>query len=67
MAHGSEAKINFACSFKVFEGFQGTFFKKSPEWGLGQSPESSISIKRRDVGFADVPSFSVDKPPVFVV
>ena len=26
-------------SFKIFEGFQGTFYKKFPEWGLGQRPK----------------------------
>ena len=26
-------------SSKIFEGFQGTFYKKFPEWGLGQRPK----------------------------
>lgn len=26
---------------KIFAGFQGAFFKKLPEWGVGQSPISN--------------------------
>jgi hypothetical protein len=30
---------------KVFEGFQGTFWEKSPEWGLGQRPNIHQRIR----------------------
>ncbi|MBP3322225.1 MAG: hypothetical protein J6M12_07710 [Clostridia bacterium] len=34
-----EKQIKSTHFSKVFEGFQGTFYKKSPEWGSWQSPE----------------------------